>query len=84
MPSLTPNAPLKFRGTEVATEEKEKNVTIENLPAGEDAADGNKESQPDETEEKEPEDKVNVFAVHLYSLHKAVDSFAALVRKIIT
>ncbi|KAL2892576.1 RGG repeats nuclear RNA binding protein B [Bienertia sinuspersici] len=47
-------------GAEEAGEEKEKNLNAENPPAGEDAAaaaDGDKEVQPDETEEKEPEDK---------------------------
>lgn len=32
-------------------------MNVENLPGGEDAADGNKEGQPEEAEEKEPEEK---------------------------
>lgn len=49
---------LTIRDTEEATENNEKNLNAENPPAVEDAAVGNKEGQPDETEEKEPEEKV--------------------------
>ncbi|KAK9742740.1 hypothetical protein RND81_03G194500 [Saponaria officinalis] len=43
--------------TEEVLEETEKNVSAENLPAGEEAVNVNKEAQPDVTEEKEPEEK---------------------------
>ncbi|KAK9749160.1 hypothetical protein RND81_02G106100 [Saponaria officinalis] len=42
--------------TEEVVEEAEKNVTAE-TPAGEEAVDGVKDAQPEETEEKEPEEK---------------------------
>ena len=48
------------RVTEEVANETEKNVGDENLAGEEGAADGNKESPANETEEKEPEDKVNV------------------------
>ncbi|KAL9228818.1 hypothetical protein vseg_004356 [Gypsophila vaccaria] len=44
-------------GTEDVAAETEKNVNAENLPAGEEVLDGNKEPQAEETEEKEPEEK---------------------------
>ncbi|KAH9627477.1 hypothetical protein KSS87_006168 [Heliosperma pusillum] len=42
---------------EEVVEETEKNVIPENLPAGEEAVDVNKEAQPEEAEAKEPEEK---------------------------
>ena len=59
------------RGTEEAGEANEKKLNAENVPAGEDAVDVNKEAQPDEAVEKEPEEKVNMFSTVL--LFKAVE-----------
>ncbi|KAH9607466.1 hypothetical protein KSS87_019363 [Heliosperma pusillum] len=42
--------------TEEVAEEAEKIVNAENVPAGEEAVDGSKATQPDETEQKEPEE----------------------------
>lgn len=47
--------------TEEAVNETEKNVGDEKPVGEEDAPDSNKENPANETEEKEPEDKVNVF-----------------------
>lgn len=55
---------------EEGVEQTEKNVNSENLPAVEDAAVGNKEGQPEEAEEKEPEEKVNVISMLLCSFYK--------------
>lgn len=50
-----------LRVTEEVTNETEKNLTDEKPAGEEEAADGNKETvAANETEEKEPEDKVNV------------------------
>lgn len=45
--------------TEEVANETQKNLSDEKPAGEEDAADGNKESPANETEEKEPEDKVN-------------------------
>lgn len=66
---------MTLRVTEEAGEQNEKKLNPENLPAVEDAADGIKEGQPDETEEKEPEEKVNVFSVVPYSFYKVEVEF---------
>jgi len=50
---------VPFRRAEEAGEANEKKLNAENVPAGEDAVDGNQEAQPDGAEEKEPEEKVN-------------------------
>lgn len=54
-----------IRVTEEAADETEKNVVGDEKPVvEEDAPDSNKENPANETEEKEPEDKVNVFDFH--------------------
>lgn len=45
------------QGTLEAGEESENYLNTENIPGGEDIVDANKEGQPDEAEEKEPEEK---------------------------
>jgi hypothetical protein len=64
---------VKLRVTEEAADETEKNVVGDEKPVvEEDAPDSNKENPANETEEKEPEDKVNVFDFHLtyFALYK--------------
>ena len=49
-----------IRVTDEVANETEKNLGDEKPAVEEDVADGNKDSPTNETEEKEPEDKVNV------------------------
>lgn len=57
-----------FRVTEEVVNDDEKNVGAEKPSGEEDAADVNKESPAKEDEEKEAEDKVNIFYFKLHPL----------------
>jgi len=67
---------IYIRATEEVVNETEKNLGDEK-PAVEEVADGNKDSPANETEEKEPEDKVNANPILCFYLpyHKQLLPF---------